>query len=371
MPFQFNPPDGFRNTVTFPQKPANETAFRDQMMQPLDQMRDYINGSDPLPQYSISNRSKQAFINGGFDIWQRGSSFSGRNIYTADRWIVTDDGGSASYAVSRLPFPSGEMLGGLNPNYYLSMNVTSLSTGAVTLGQRIEDVRTFAGQKVTLSMYARCANYNSTIDVAAFQIFGSAGSPSPGVSVNSAITLTTTFQPISITLNIPTITGKTITDNSCLYFQILRLGSTAKTGTYEFANVQLNVGEWAFPFASRSIGEELDLCQRYYEKSYDLNTKAGTTTHTGSNLTSSFDGTNTGTTVNSISFKTPKRIAPTVKIYGITGMETAIYDGIGDRTVVNGSIAVSIGERGFVQDYVLNGPQTPKRYCHWTADAEL
>ncbi|WP_157054108.1 hypothetical protein [Paenibacillus sp. D9] len=43
MPFQFNPADGYRNTVTFPQKPANEAAFRSQMQSLLDQLASYLN----------------------------------------------------------------------------------------------------------------------------------------------------------------------------------------------------------------------------------------------------------------------------------------------------------------------------------------
>lgn len=43
MTFQFDPPDGFRNTSIFPQKPSSEMDFRDQMMRPLEQMASYLN----------------------------------------------------------------------------------------------------------------------------------------------------------------------------------------------------------------------------------------------------------------------------------------------------------------------------------------
>lgn len=43
MPLIFNPVDGYRNVVSFPTKPPNETAFRNSMQSLHDQTRDYIN----------------------------------------------------------------------------------------------------------------------------------------------------------------------------------------------------------------------------------------------------------------------------------------------------------------------------------------
>lgn len=46
MAFAFVPPTGYRDTVSFPTKPANETVFRDSMQTLLDQMADYVNSSN-------------------------------------------------------------------------------------------------------------------------------------------------------------------------------------------------------------------------------------------------------------------------------------------------------------------------------------
>ena len=45
--------------------------------------------------------------------------------------------------------------------------------------------------------------------------------------------------------------------------------------------IQLEVGDKATPFEHRSFGEELSLCQRYYQQSYDDNTVPGTVTNAG------------------------------------------------------------------------------------------
>jgi len=55
------------------------------------------------------------------------------------------------------------------------------------------------------------------------------------------------------------------------------------TGNYiEFTGVQLEKGTVATPFEFRPYGTELALCQRYYEKSYDIGTTPGTATISGS-----------------------------------------------------------------------------------------
>lgn len=378
MPFQFNPPDGYRNTVTFPQKPANEAAFRDQMMQPLDQLAAYVNSPDPLPQYAQNGMSRQGFINGGFDIWQRGGSFSGRNIYTADRWFVADDGGSASYTVSRGAFPPGETYGGINPENYLSLNVISMSTGAITVGQKIENVRSFAGQKVTLSMYARCSNPSANIQVAAFQVFGTTGSPSPGQSVSANISLTNAFQLVTVTLSLPSVTGKTITDNSHIYFQIVRLGNNALPGTYDFAYIQLNAGDKALPFQPRSFSEELVMCQRYFEKSYNYNVTPGTSGATQGIENKVVPGNTISNlqTYGKTGYKVQKRIEPTVTVYPYTNPSNKgrVSSNSGADLGANSGVVLFSGATGFTVQNNSGGPLTTSDSSvifHWTADAEL
>jgi hypothetical protein len=51
--------------------------------------------------------SKNLLPNGGFDVWQRGESFSsatsGVSAYTADGWMATGTSGTANWSVSKIP----------------------------------------------------------------------------------------------------------------------------------------------------------------------------------------------------------------------------------------------------------------------------
>ena len=51
--------------------------------------------------------------------------------------------------------------------------------------------------------------------------------------------------------------------------------------TFYITGVQLEKGSQATPFDTRDYGRELIMCQRYYQKSYDIETAAGTATRTG------------------------------------------------------------------------------------------
>jgi hypothetical protein len=77
------------------------------------------------------------------------------------------------------------------------------------------------------------------------------------------------------------------------------VGSTTGA-TFQITGVQLEPGSTATPFERRSYGQELALCQRYYQVFGDLN------------LTISGRSTNAATTVMPIVFRTTMRTAPTV-----------------------------------------------------------
>jgi len=232
--------------------------------------------SNPLPTAgSLSNRNK--IINGNFDFWQRGTS--GSSGYVADRWTTAVGGSTA--AISRQSFTLGQTDVPGEPDYYHRTVVTSsagASNYAITL-QRIESVKTLAGQTATLSFWAK-ADASKNMAVEFTQYFGSGGSPSTQVNAIgvTTIALTTSWQKFTVTVDVPSISGKTLGTNnndSLGVFFWFDAGSNLdsrtntlgqQSGTFDIARVQLEAGDVATPFEERPIGAELALCQRYFTK---------------------------------------------------------------------------------------------------------
>ena len=220
---------------------------------------------------------RNAIINGNFDVWQRGTSQTAAGYGSADRWNYLIN--ESTQSVTRESFAVGQTDVPNNPKYFSRNVVTTAGTASSYILQqhKVEGVETFAGETVTLSFWAKADSAKSIV-VEFVQEFGSGGSPSASVFAIGVTTipLTTGWQKHTVTASIPSISGKTIGTNSddCLTAEFwLDAGSTynARTnslgnqsGTFEFAQVQLEAGSVATPFERRSYGEELALCQRYY-----------------------------------------------------------------------------------------------------------
>ena len=204
---------------------------------------------------------RNEIINGGFDIWQRGTSFtpSSNLIYIADRFFGYNNG-NGSMTVSRQTFTPGNIISGYEPQYYLRSAIASVGTSTLfNLGQRIEDVRKFAGQTVTVSFWMK-SDASRTVTGFAYQVFGTGGS-SATTTQYGTFNVTTSWQRFTATVTIPSISGKTIGADSYL---AIELNLPAAIQTTEIWGMQVEKGSIATPFEQRPIGTELALCQRYY-----------------------------------------------------------------------------------------------------------
>jgi len=207
---------------------------------------------------------RNLLINGGFDVWQRGTSFTADNVYTADRWSSADgSGGSPARTLSRQAFTVGQTDVPGEPTYYARHNQTGASTNSDSnLNQKIEGVRTGAGQSVTLSFWAK-ADASLNIRLRFRQNFGSSGSSTVNTNIADAFTIGTSWAKYTYTQTLPSITGKTISGGND-HLEVQLEFTNSSTFTFDIAQMQFELGNVATPFEHRSYGEELALCQRYY-----------------------------------------------------------------------------------------------------------
>ena len=143
--------------------------------------------------------------------------------------------------------------------------------------------------------------------------------------------------------------------------------------TFYLTGVQLEAGSVATPFERRPYGTELALCQRYFEKSYNIGTAPGSTV-TASRVTTAGNAgaVTTGYIEGYLGWKVNKRSAPTVTIYDMAGTSakcTRLSTGIG--TSDNQTVATSVeGETGCAV-FSSGSASGNCLQLHYTASSEL
>ena len=227
---------------------------------------------------------KNKIINGDFRVNQRNfTSNTASGSYNFDRWVQVNAGTTGTLTVTPQVFTPGTapVSGYEGTNFVQCVTAAGASVDTLAvLGQYIEDVRTFAGQTVTISFWAKAASGTPKIGGEMVQFFGSGGSPSSFVATSTgSVTLSTSWARYSLTVAIPSIAGKTIgtTANSSSIQLLLWLsaGTTYATrssniglqnNTFSIWGVQIEQGSTATAFqtATGNISGELAACQRYY-----------------------------------------------------------------------------------------------------------
>ena len=195
-----------------------------------------------------AGRGGDLIINGNFDIWQRGTSQTTSGYGSADRWRL-----SAAANISRQAFPIGQTDVPNNPDFFARVATTTANT---FLTQRIEGVRTLAGQTGTVSVWLRSES-GADINVSFNQNFGTGGSAQRTVP-SQTINVSTQWQKYDITFDIPSITGMSVGAND--YLELL---FTFPVGSFDIAQVKLEKGNTATPFVPNFPFAELALCLRY------------------------------------------------------------------------------------------------------------
>jgi len=160
-----------------------------------------------LGQSVTTSAGKNAVINGGMDIWQRGTSISvaaSTAPYTVDRWTLAANANQAS-TVSRQATGDTTNLPTIQYCARVQRNSGQTGTGANYFAQSLETTNSirYVGQSVTLSFYARKgANFSGASNLLGAFLVSGTGTDQNVITAytgsatvaTSDVTLTTTWQ---------------------------------------------------------------------------------------------------------------------------------------------------------------------------------
>jgi len=254
-------------------------------------------------------------INGAMQVAQRSTSETGLGnsvgFKTVDRFKVNADTSAATagrYTMSQVADVHDGFANALK--FECTTADTSIAAGELFSleylfeGQDLQQLKkgTSDAEKVTVSFYVK-GNANATYMLELKDTDNTR-------LIHSQFAVTTSWNRITITFNGDT-TGTLDDDNAkSLELRIwLHAGSNYTSGTYTantwasqtqanravgitsffdstdrtffLTGLQMEVGSQATPFEHRSFGEELALCQRYFQKSYADNVAPSTVTNNG------------------------------------------------------------------------------------------
>ena len=248
---------------------------------------------------------KNKIINGDFRISQRGQTFTSPTIgqYLLDRINLTyTNAYPTTYSVTQQAFTAGTApVAGYEGQYFFRSTITTVGSSTTMQFQHpIEDVRTFAGQTVTMSFWAK-ADSARTVSFYLNQNPGSGGTGGGIINGGGAnFTLSTAWQRYSFTLAVPSISGMTIGTGS--YFGVLFAQAAASGSVLDIWGMQLEAGSVATPFttATGTLQGELMACQRYLPATTGISSEGYVGYAYGTN-----------SVLYAIPFPTQARVAPT------------------------------------------------------------
>lgn len=271
---------------------------------------------------SAAAGSQNLIDNSSFDIWQRGTSFSGvaSNTYTADRWKVNKNvGGTTTVAVAQESTTVDQ------GQYSAKLTMTTAQAGgSAVLRQILEPSLSLAlvGKQVTVTVRIN----TNTSGVIAVSIDGNI----TATAASSVVTTTNSWVTVSVTSNV------IASGDTAIGLNIGALGTAANSVTY-IDSVMMTIGTQPVNFVPTNPEWDLARCERYY---FSLVNSIQGGNLPGSLGNGYYDGTNTDLRV--VAFMpVTMRVAPTITVgnLGVTsqgGTNTgwvATFNGPTDRCV--------------------------------------
>jgi hypothetical protein len=326
---------------------------------------------------ALSNRN--LIINGAMQVAQRGTSWSVPNNYTLDRWK------SLRYLYGNYTVSQQDTggLSGFSKCIRVQRNSGTSDTTEIAINQPVESLSSkhLAGKVVTLSFWARVgSDYAGQagyfISAVAYTTNGSDigmyydNFYSNGTALRQVNTPSTSWTYYTMTVTIPSSANQVGVAFSTQSWT----GTAGANDYYEITGVQLEVGDTATPFEHRSYGQELALCQRYYEKSYGDGVALGTATQGGMYIAPS-SNYNSGAVLYgpAVRFAVAKRSSPSFSFWSYTGLTNNWHYGIAgfSEAVSNAPTPYAIATSSFYPYILSVGSTSNIMYGQWAADAEL
>lgn len=316
--------------------------------------------------------------NSRFDFWQRNQCTSGctvgsggtfaNNSYVPDRFYVYHSVVDAGVTVTRV---TSDLDSGMAAA--ISLKATNTTSRVIQLAQPIEtlDVISFAGKPVTLSIrYKNVVNasnaWNFLISTDTGTDLKVPATTLSSVPINNSASWATATISVVVPANVRSFVASIFTSSNTVN------NAEIITGKW-----MLNTGDRAAPFAlaGGTIGGELALAQRYYEKSYNVDVAPGTVTNFGFFNPFYISGFASGSAAQEsyIPFKVLKRTQGTLYMWNPF---TTNDGGAGGAAKCFGSAAIAAGINAVGQsgayircDWTTGTTRT--MYAHWAVDAEL
>lgn len=332
---------------------------------------------------------RNRLFNGSYAVAQRGTTFaSGSNnddTYNLDRWYVLSDGNDIVDITQNTAAAPPEQ------KFCIALDVETINK-KFGVAQIIENINCadLQGQTVTLSFQAKvsattkldnvkCAvvAWSGTADSVTSDIISAWGAEGTNPTLIANATYENTPANLNVTTSWATYTVSapidTASTNNVIVFIWSDVTDTTLGDFLYLAGVQLEAGTVATPFERRDYGQELMMCQRYYEKSYPIATVPGASSITAG-MSWLVNGYSSSIYVLcTTTFKATKRTSATIAYWDAAGnsLRTTSLTGGGLSQVDNNNniYATIASESGFFI-YVLAAPSL-NYGVQWTASAEL
>ena len=320
---------------------------------------------------------KNYLINGGFDFWQRGTSYSMTASWAygaPDRWGIQQYPTGGACTLSR----STDVPGGAI--YSLKMQRTASSTNTSSMGimQCVESSNAILlqGKTVTLSFWAKAgANFsggslNAKIQTGtvADQELGLANGSYTGniVAANTSPLITTTWTRYSVSVTLAS-NIKEISVN----INWAGTGTAGADDSVYISNVQLEQSSVVTDFsrAGGNLVGELVACQRYYCKSYNLEIAPGTSSAFGVVMGLA---SNSSYIATSLRFPVEMRVRPSMSLYSQIGTLNKVSASGAIDSANTGAFDTNVVGSGAAGGVSVSGLTTSQfYYYHYVASAEL